>query len=132
MRLPPWYRPRSRPLAEALLTLDFARTTGIGPLEPTLSAMWDMTPICGAVDSSHRVRLIVDWRGETLSVKRQRTLLATISLRRDPKRIGEPLRAVCPGCGPPGAPPLPRPGCVACVASLRQVPARDLRLRAGQ
>lgn len=99
MSIPPWYRPRRRPLADAMLTLDLSRTTGIGPLEAGLSTPWDMTPVLCATDPSHRVRLTVDAEATTLSVKRRRKVIATLSLGLDAKRIGEPLRAICPGCG---------------------------------
>jgi len=98
MSIPPWYRPKKRFLAEALLTLDLSRTTGIGPLEPGLSIMWDMTPILCASDPSHRVRVTVGAEAQTLTVKRRRQHIATLRLRRDTQRIGAPLRAVCPSC----------------------------------
>ena len=98
MSIPPWYRPKKRPLAESVLTLDFSRTTGIGPLEPGLSTMWDMTPILCASDPSYRMRLTVDAEGRTLSVTRRRKPIAKLHLKRDTKRIGSPLRAVCLRC----------------------------------
>lgn len=98
MSIPPWYRPKKRFLAETLLTVDLSRTTGIGPLEPALSTLWDMTPILCASDQSHRVRLTVDAETRSLTVTRHRKHITTLYLRRDTKRIGAPLRAICPGC----------------------------------
>lgn len=98
MSLPPWYRPKSRPLAEALLTIDLSRTTGIGPLVPGLSTMWDMTPLLCASYPDHRVRLTVDAEAQKLIVTRRRKLIASLYLRRDKTRIGTPLRVVCPSC----------------------------------
>ena len=98
MSIPPWYCPRRRPLAEAVRTLDLSRTTGIGPLEPGLSMMWDMTPLLCASDPCHRVRVKVDSEGQTLNITRRRRPIATLALMRDFKRIGAPRRALC-GCG---------------------------------
>ena len=98
MSLPPWYRPKKRVLAEAVLTLDLSRTTGIGPLEPGLSTMWDMTPIVCASDPSYRVRLTVDAEGESLRITRRRKPITMLHLKRDTKRFGSPLRAVCFSC----------------------------------
>ena len=98
MSIPPWYRPKRRPLAEAVLTLDLSRATGIGPLIPGLSAAWDMTPVLCMSDPSYCVRVTMDSDGRTLSVTRYRKHIATVYLAPDPKRIGAPLRALC-GCG---------------------------------
>ena len=98
MSLPPWYRPKTRPLAEAVLTLDLSRTTGIGPLEAGLSTMWDMTPALCAPDPSYCVRLTVDPDAKTLRVTRRSEQLATLYLEHDATRIGKPLRAICQSC----------------------------------
>lgn len=98
MSLPPWYRPKTRPLAEALLTIDLSRTTGIGPLVPGLSTMWDMTPLLCVSEPEHRVRLTVDAEAQKLVVTRRRKHIATLYLRPDKTRIGEPLRVACPAC----------------------------------
>lgn len=97
MNIPPWYRPRRRFLAEAVLTIDLSRSTGIGPLVPGLSALWDMTPILCQSDPSYRVRLTAD--AGTLSVWHRAMLVSQLTLRPDRSRMGSPLRAVCPGCG---------------------------------
>lgn len=98
MSLPPWYRPKTRPLAEAMLTLDLSRTTGLGPLVPDLSLVWDMTPLLCASYPEHRMRVTVDSEAQKLIVTRRRKHIATLYLRRDMTRIGTPLRAVCPSC----------------------------------
>ena len=98
MSLPPWYRARRRPLAETVLTINLSRASGIGPLVPGLSVIWDMTPLRCATDPSHHVRLTVDTEVRTLRVTRHREHLATIYLAQDSKRIGAPLRAICPTC----------------------------------
>lgn len=98
MSLPPWYRTKTRPLAEALLTIDLSRTTGIGPLIPGFSTLWDMTPLLCASYPDHRVRLTVDAEAQKLIVTRRRKHIAALYLRRDKTRIGAPLRVVCPFC----------------------------------
>lgn len=98
MSLPPWYRSRIRPSAEAVLSINLSRASGIGPLVPGLSVMWDMTPLLCLSDPSYRVRLTVDGAGRSLNVTRRRKPVATVYLSPDPKRIGTPLRAIC-GCG---------------------------------
>jgi hypothetical protein len=99
MSLPPWYRSKTRPLAEAVRTLDLSRTTGIGPLVPGLSTMWDLTPLLCAPDPSHRVRVTVDAEGRTLSVTRHRKAISMVMyLVYNRKRLGSPLRALC-DCG---------------------------------
>lgn len=100
MSLPPWYRPKRRPLAEAVLTLDLSRATGIGPLTPGLSTRWDMTPCLCTSDPGHRVRVEVDADGRQLRVERRNKPIApALRLDRDLTRIGNPLRAICPTCG---------------------------------
>ncbi len=102
MSLPPWYRPRRRPLAEALPEIDLSRATGIGPLEPGLSVEWNMKPLLGMADPSHQVRLTVDSKGRALRVlRRGKRVALDLALEQDQTRIGAPLRAVCPGCGRP-------------------------------
>lgn len=98
MSLPPWYRPKRRPLAEAVLSVDLSRATGIGPLVPGLSVRWDMTPLLCLSDPSYRVGLTVDAEGRTLNISRRRKPIATLWLQRDTRRFGEPIRAVCPRC----------------------------------
>ncbi len=99
MRVPPWYRPRKHYAAEWLPTLDLSRATGIGPLEPGMSVRWDLTPVLGASDPSYRVRVEVDVDGKWLSVYHHNTrIIPVLRLCRDNRRIGAPLRAVCPGC----------------------------------
>lgn len=101
MNIPPWYRPKRRPMAEAVLTIDLSRTTGIGPLKPRLTSMWDMTPLLCANDPRYRVRLTVDAEARTLQVTYRGKSIASLWLKRDPTRIGTPLRAACPACGRP-------------------------------
>ena len=98
MSLPPWYRPRKRPLAEAVLSINLSSASGIGPLVPGLSVRWDMTPLLCLSDPSYRVRMTVDSKGRTVSITRRHKCIATVSLARDLRRIGTPLRAIC-GCG---------------------------------
>lgn len=99
MNLPPWYRPRRRPLAETVLTLDLSRTTGVGPLKPSLSTLWDMTPLLCFPSPAFRVRVTVDATGDTLTLSRRGHMMARLCLRQDRRRFGHPLRAVCPACG---------------------------------
>lgn len=86
-----------------MLTLDLSRTTGVGPLELGLSVRWDMVPSGVIFDIEPRVRLIVRAGDKgfdgVLCVTQRRRLLASLPLRRDPHRIGAPLRAICPDCG---------------------------------
>lgn len=98
MSIPPWYRPRRRPLAEAVLSINLSRASGIGPLVPGLSVTWDMTPLLCLSDPDYKVRLTVDVDGQALNVKHRRLYIASVRLVPDPKRIGAPLRAVC-DCG---------------------------------
>lgn len=98
MSLPPWYRPKRRPLAEAVLSINLSRASGIGPLVPGMSVMWDMTPLLCAPDPSYRVRVTVDSEGRTLIFTRRRRRIGMVSLAQDCRGIGAPLRAVCPRC----------------------------------
>lgn len=86
-----------------MLALDLSCTTGIGPLEPGLSVRWDMAPDGVIYDVDPRVRLMVNvganGSGEVLRVTQRRRLLASLSLQCDSRRMGAPLRAICPGCG---------------------------------
>ena len=99
MSLPPWYRPQKRPLAEAVLSLNLSCASGIGPLFPGMSVRWDMTPLLCLSDPSYRVRVTVDSDGQRMDVTQRHSHIATLSLARDTKRIGSPLRAICPMCG---------------------------------